>query len=133
MMIGATGLAVLCVLPTAGAPAAADSPIRAHVLSGRDTDHDVSISVKGEGLHVESVSVTSTKQRNGEAFRVYKHTGSAATESYVTKWKEAKFVSSGMTKFSTASWKLNKRFPNGTWLCADSKKSSGTPCIKVHR
>ncbi|MEU4986664.1 MULTISPECIES: hypothetical protein [unclassified Streptomyces] len=102
-------------------------------MSGSDTDEAVSISVKGKGLHVDSISVMSTRQRNGEAFRVYRHTGSAATSSYVTRWKEAKFASAGLTKFASTSWKINKNFPDGTWLCAVSKKSSGNPCIKVHR
>ncbi|MFH9821143.1 hypothetical protein [Streptomyces sp. NPDC017230] len=102
-------------------------------MSGDDTDGAVSIYVKGKGLHVDSIDVISTKQRNGEAFRVYRHTGSAATSSYVTKWKKAKFVNASMTRFSTASWKINKKFPDGTWLCAVSKESSGNPCIKVHR
>ncbi len=102
-------------------------------MSGDDTDRAVSIYVKGKGLRVDSIDVTSTKQRNGEAFRVYEHTGSAATQSYVTRWKRAKFYSAGMTKFAATSWKINKSFPHGTWLCAVSKKSSGNPCIKVHR
>ncbi|MFE1075175.1 hypothetical protein ACFW5W_28650 [Streptomyces sp. NPDC058783] len=93
----------------------------------------MTISVKGKGLHVDSITVTSSKQRNGEAFRIYRHAGSAATQSNVTKWKAAKFVDAGMTKFSMASWKVNRNFPHGTWLCASSKKSSGNPCIKVHR
>ncbi|MEU6102739.1 hypothetical protein [Streptomyces flaveolus] len=102
-------------------------------MSGDDTDGAVSIYVKGKGLHVDSIDVTSTKQRNGEAFRVYQHTGSAAGQSNVTRWKKAKFVSAGMTKFAMASWKIDKRFPDGTWLCAVSKESSGNPCIRVHR
>ncbi|MFJ3214230.1 hypothetical protein [Streptomyces flaveolus] len=64
----------------------------------------MSIYVKGKGLHVDSIDVTSTKQRNGEAFRVYRHTGAAAGQTYVTQWKKAKFVSVGTTKFSTTSW-----------------------------
>ncbi|MFC7897685.1 hypothetical protein [Streptomyces sp. NPDC057381] len=55
-------------------------------MSGDDTDGAVSIYVKGKALHVDSIHVISTKQRNGEASRVYRHTGSAATQSYVTKW-----------------------------------------------
>jgi hypothetical protein len=102
-------------------------------MSGNDTDGAVSISVKGEGLRVDSITVSSSRQRKGEAFRVYEHTGSVATQSYVTKWKAAKFVSAGMTKFAMTSWKIDRSFPGGTWLCASSKKSSGNPCIKVHR
>ncbi|MEU3663989.1 hypothetical protein AB0E77_30225 [Streptomyces sp. NPDC032940] len=102
-------------------------------MSGSDVDGAVSISVKGKGLRVDSITVSSSKQRNGEAFRVYRHTGSAAAQSYVTKWKQAKFVSAGMTKFAMTSWKINKSFPDGTWLCAVAKESSGNPCIKVHR
>lgn len=132
MMIAAMGLAALFVLPTAGAPAFADGPTHAHVLSGGDTDDDVSIDVKGKGLHVDSVTITSSKQRNGEAFQVYKHTGGDSTESNVTGWKQAKFVNVNGARWAEASWKLNRSFPNRTWLCAVSKRSSGNPCIKVH-
>ncbi|MDI3102170.1 hypothetical protein ACFWJV_35265 [Streptomyces rochei] len=45
----------------------------------------------------------------------------------------ATFHSHMMTKFSKADWKINKKFPHGTWLCASSKSASGSPCIKVHR
>ncbi|WP_345637048.1 hypothetical protein [Streptomyces thinghirensis] len=48
-------------------------------------------------------------------------------------WKKAKFHSAGITKLSSTSWKINKNFPDGAWLCAVSKKSSGNPCNKVHR
>ncbi|MFJ3140270.1 hypothetical protein ACIPK5_30815 [Streptomyces sp. NPDC086843] len=50
-----------------------------------------------------------------------------------TRRKKESFVSAGMTKFSTTSWKITKWFPDGTWLCAVSKESSGNPCVKVHR
>ncbi|MFF3264981.1 hypothetical protein ACFYWO_38190 [Streptomyces sp. NPDC002932] len=93
----------------------------------------MSISVVGKGLHVDRITVSSTRQRNGEGFRVYQHTGSAAARSYVTKWKAARFSSAGMTKISVAAWKINKNFPNGAWVCAVAKKSHGNPCIKVHR
>lgn len=102
-------------------------------MSGDDTDGSVSIYVEGKGLHVDRITVSSDKQRNGEKFRVYKHTGSSASSSNVTRWKLAKFTSAGMTKFASASWKINRKFPNGTWLCAVATKSSGNPCLKVHR
>ncbi|MFG3552347.1 hypothetical protein [Streptomyces sp. NPDC047725] len=102
-------------------------------MSADDSDGAVTISVKGKGLHVDRITVSNTHQRNGEAFRVYSHTGSWATDSYVTKWKMATFHSAGIKRFSMATWKINRNFPNGTWLCAISKKSSGNPCIKVHR
>ncbi|WP_338704090.1 hypothetical protein V2W30_40065 (plasmid) [Streptomyces sp. Q6] len=110
------------------APASSSAP-----MSGSDTEQSVSISVKGRGLHVDSIIVSSDKQRNGEAFRVYRHTGYAANQAYVTRWKKAEFVDAGMTHFSMTSWKINKNFADGTWLCAESAESSGNPCIKVHK
>ncbi|SDK15057.1 hypothetical protein [Streptomyces indicus] len=99
-------------------------------MSGSDTDDAVSIYVKGEGLHVDSV--TASSERDGGTFRIYAHTGSAATMDHVTGWKRAKNESFGMTRISSAHWKLNRRFPDGTWLCAQSSALSGNPCIKVH-
>jgi uncharacterized protein (DUF2147 family) len=102
-------------------------------MSADDSDGPVTIFVKGRGLHVDRISVTSDKVRRGERFRVYRHTGSAATSSNVTRWRKAKTYSAGMTHFSGASWKINRNFPHGTWLCAVATKSAGNPCIKVHR
>jgi hypothetical protein len=102
-------------------------------MSAKDTSEEVTISVKGQGLHVDTITVTSSKQRNYEAFRVYRHTGSAATQSNVTRWKKARFHNAGVTRFSAASLKVDRPFPHGTWLCAMARKSSGNPCIRVHR
>lgn len=102
-------------------------------MSADDTDASVTISVKGKGLHVDRITVSSNQHRNGEKLRAYRHTGSAASISNVTRWKEAEFHSAGMTKIAMASWKINKNFENGTWLCAEATRSSGNPCIKVHR
>ncbi|MFC7841912.1 hypothetical protein [Streptomyces sp. NPDC057382] len=102
-------------------------------MSANDTNEEVTISVKGRGLHVDTITVTSSKQRNYEAFRVYRHTGSSASQSNVTRWKTARFHNAGMTRLAAASWKVNRTFPHGTWLCAMAKQSSGSPCIRVHR
>ncbi|MFE6165823.1 hypothetical protein ACFQ7F_43765 [Streptomyces sp. NPDC056486] len=102
-------------------------------MSADDTNEQVTLSVKGRGLHVDTISVTSEKPRRGERFRVYRHTGSSATESNVTRWKKPRTVTAGMTRFTMASWKINRNFPHGTWLCAVARKASGNPCIKVHR
>ncbi|MEV5204378.1 hypothetical protein [Streptomyces sp. NPDC053720] len=125
-------IAIKSVVAAAGsvlllAPSASSAP-----MSGSDDDGGMSISVEGKGLHVSRITVSSAKQRANESFRVYRHTGSAATQSYVTKWKKARVVDAGMTKFSVATWKVNERFSNGTWLCAVATKTSGNPCIKVH-
>lgn len=105
-------IAIKSAVAAAGAVLLLASSSSASVpMSGDDSEGAVSIYVKGKGLHVDSIDVISTKQRNGEAFRVYRHTGSEATSSYVTKWKKAKFVSAGMTKFSTASWKIKQEVP----------------------
>ncbi|WP_338693083.1 hypothetical protein V2W30_01945 [Streptomyces sp. Q6] len=102
-------------------------------MSGDDTDGSVSLYVDGKGLHVDTITVMSDKQRNGERFRVYSHTGSAAGIVDETRWKTAKFHSYGLTKIAEASWKINRNFADGTWLCATAAKSDGNPCIKVHR
>ncbi|MFF4983769.1 hypothetical protein ACFY3O_27420 [Streptomyces sp. NPDC001046] len=102
-------------------------------MSAHDTSEEVTISVKGQGLHVDTITVTSSRHRHSEAFRVYRHTGSAATQSNVTRWKTARFHTAGMTRFAAASWKIDARFPHGTWLCAVARKSSGNPCIRVKR
>jgi uridine phosphorylase len=115
--------AVLLLAPSASASA----------MSANDTSEEVTISVKGRGLHVDTIHVTSSRQRNFEAFRVYRHTGSAATQSNVTRWKKARSHNAGMTHFAAASWKVNRNFPHGTWLCAIARQSSGNPCIRVHR
>ncbi|MEG8281286.1 hypothetical protein [Streptomyces sp. AHA2] len=102
-------------------------------MSAHDTSEEVTISVKGQGLHVDTITVTSSRHRTSEAFRVYRHTGSAATQSNVTRWKTARSHTAGMTRVAAASWKVNATFPHGTWLCAVARKSSGNPCIRVHR
>jgi uncharacterized protein (DUF2147 family) len=102
-------------------------------MSADDTNEQVTISVKGRGLHVDRISVTTDNPRRGERVRVYRHTGSAATQSNVTRWKRTKIYSAGMTRFAGASWKINRSFPHGTWLCAVARKASGNPCVKVHR
>ncbi|MGV4892159.1 hypothetical protein ACSR0Z_37540 [Streptomyces viridosporus] len=38
-----------------------------------------------------------------------------------------------MTKFSSADWKLNRTFRDGTWLCIQFNQAPGTPCAKIHR
>ncbi|CAM5619168.1 hypothetical protein SGLAM104S_03082 [Streptomyces glaucescens] len=119
-----TAAALLLLAPSASAAAP---------MSARDTSEAVTISVKGQGLHVDAITVTSSRHRNSEAFRVYRHTGSAAAKSNVTRWKTARFHTAGMTRFAAASWKVNAKFLHGTWLCAVASKSSGNPCIRVQR
>jgi hypothetical protein len=116
--------ALLLLAPSASAAAP---------MSAKDTSEEVTISVKGQGLHVDTITVTSSRQRTSDALRVYRHTGSAATQSNVTRWKKARFHKAGMTRFAAASWKVNRTFPHGTWLCAVARKSSGNPCIRIHR
>ncbi|MGB8943053.1 MAG: hypothetical protein WCD21_22870, partial [Streptomyces sp.] len=53
---------------------------------------------------------------------------SAGSESNVTRWRKAKRYSVGMTRFTGASWKVNRNFPNSRWLCAVATKSNGDPC-----
>src|SRR5690606_33590593 len=118
----AAALVVLAPSASASVPMSADR-----------TKGEVTISVKGRGLHVETIHVTSSRQRTLEAFRVYRHTGSAATQSNVTRWKKARFHKAGMTRFAMASWRIDRKFPHGTWLCATAKKSPGNPCIQVRR
>src|SRR5690606_19380095 len=106
----------------------------ASVPMSRDrTKGEVTISVKGRGLYVETIHVTSSRQRTSGAFRFCRHTGSAATQSNVTRWKKARFHKAGVTRFALDSWKIDRKSPYGTWLCATAKKSPGSPCIRVHR
>ncbi|MEU8960069.1 hypothetical protein AB0C93_37915 [Streptomyces sp. NPDC048518] len=100
-------------------------------MSADDTHEGVTISVKGRGLHVDRIAVMSGKIRRGERFLVYRHEGTESTMSNVTRWKTARRVSG--ERYTRASWKIDRRFPDGTWLCAAAKKASGNPCIKVHR
>ncbi|MFE1117796.1 hypothetical protein [Streptomyces rochei] len=113
--------ALLLLAPSASAAAP---------MSAKNTSEDVTISVKGQDLHVDTITVTSSRQRNGEAIRVYRHTGSAAAQSNVTRWKAARYQAAGMPRFAAASWKVNAKFANRTWLCAAARKSSGNPCIR---
>ncbi|MEU1853764.1 hypothetical protein ABZ499_31990 [Streptomyces sp. NPDC019990] len=101
-------------------------------MSADHTSGELTISVKGQGLHVDRIHVTSSKQRNFEAFRIYRHAGSAS-QSNVTRWKKARFYDAGRTRFAAATWEINRNFRHGTWLCAIAKQSSGNPCIRIHR
>lgn len=120
---GMTAAATVFLLTSA---ASASAP-----MSADSTNREVSIYVKGRGLHVERISAISGHHRNGEKFRIWSRKGS--TYKLVKGWKLANFETAGGHKFASAVWKTDRKFRDGTWLCAEATKSSGEPCIKIHR
>lgn len=70
-----TAVAALLLLASS---ASAASPMNAN-----DTSDEVTISAKGQGPYIGRITVTSSRQRTVETFRICRHTGSAATQSNV--------------------------------------------------
>ncbi|MER6405931.1 hypothetical protein ABT269_20835 [Streptomyces viridosporus] len=69
---------------------------------------------------------------HGTGVRARLYTVYKGQRSHLTRWKDATPVSAGMPKFSSADWKLNRTFRDGTWLCIQFNQAPGTPCAKIH-
>lgn len=114
-------LAVLALAVTV-VPAHADATVK---------DGKVSLSVKGHGLTVKRAGGWTDSLGTGVRARLY--TVRQGERHILTRWKDATPITYGAVRMSNIDWKLNRRFPTGTWLCIEFNHADGAPCAQIHR
>ncbi|WP_307822013.1 hypothetical protein [Streptomyces coffeae] len=91
------------------------------------------IGVIGEQLHVREVRATLDGRKPGAQARIslWQH---GDWRRWVTGWKHTKSVHAGGRTFQVAKWRINKRFPHNSQLCAAfAHEPDRLACAKIHK
>ncbi|MGM9470256.1 hypothetical protein [Streptomyces murinus] len=114
--------AAALTLASVAAPAHANADI---------TEGKVSLNVQGHGLRVQRAD--GWMDGHGAGVRARLYTVYKAERTELTGWKAARPRTAGSQRFMQATWKLNRSFPQGAWLCVQFNKADGNPCAQIHR
>ncbi|WP_326683055.1 hypothetical protein [Streptomyces sp. NBC_01237] len=111
-----------------GAALAATVPAHA---SGSGQSGPVGIGVIGTALHVREVRATLDGWHAGERARVSLWRGGSRVKT-VTKWKDTSSKQAAGLKYEIATWRINRRFPDGSQLCVNFQGRDQRACATIH-